>query len=120
MPFGAVAAVYAWDRVGGALQHILQQMFLLPASRYVDDLFWCDFSSTASHGRALALQVIDTLGFTLAIDKTPPPSASQDILGVTLILTVGQGRLCLHLPSGLRAARRPPRLCIVGRLGACL
>ena len=86
MPFGAVAAVYAWDRVGAALQAVLQRMFLLPASRYVDDLFWPDFASCASSGRDLALQVVNMLGFTLAPKKTRAPSVSQDVLGVHLHL----------------------------------
>ena len=36
----------------------------------------------------MAMHVISVLGFTLAPDKTPPPSPSQDILGVTIILEV--------------------------------
>ena len=37
-PFGAVAAVYAWERVGGAIVAILRSIGL-PIFRYVDDLF---------------------------------------------------------------------------------
>ena len=39
MPFGALAAVYAWDRLGAAIQHIIQGGLLIPILRYVDDLF---------------------------------------------------------------------------------
>ena len=45
MPFGAVSAVYAWDRLGGAVSRILRKLLLLPLDRYVDDLFWSDHSA---------------------------------------------------------------------------
>jgi hypothetical protein len=45
MPFGAIAAVYAWDRVGEAVVAILRRGLALPVSRYVDDLFWPDWAS---------------------------------------------------------------------------
>ena len=40
MPFGAVAAVYAWDRVWAAITAILRAYLGLPDLRFVDDLFW--------------------------------------------------------------------------------
>jgi len=77
MPFGAVAAVYAWDRLGGALTFLLQQILLLPTARYVDDLFWVDFSSCAQDTSGVALELVSLLGFTLEPGKTPPrPPAS--------------------------------------------
>ena len=44
----------------------------------------------------MALRVIEVLGFTLALDKTPPPSERQDVLGVTLVLSFHEGRPCLR------------------------
>ena len=73
MPFGAVAAVYAWDRLGAALSSVLREMFLIPVIRYVDDLFWLDFSETSTSCRLLALEVVALLGFILEETKTPPP-----------------------------------------------
>ena len=86
MPFGAVAAVYAWDRLGGALAFLLQQVLLLPTARYVDDLFWVDFSRYAPETSRLALELISLLGFTLEPGKTPPPASCLDILGVSVAL----------------------------------
>jgi hypothetical protein len=97
MPFGAVAAVYAWDRLGAALSGILQVMFNIPCSRYVDDLFWADFSSCAEETRSMAIEVISLLGFTLAIDKTPSPAPSQDVLGVTVTLIESSSGTSLEL-----------------------
>ena len=41
-PFGAVASVHAWHRIGAAVQCILANLFLVVYARYVDDLFSLD------------------------------------------------------------------------------
>ena len=38
-PFGAVASVHAWERVGAAIAHIARVLLKLPVLRYVDD-YW--------------------------------------------------------------------------------
>ena len=87
MPFGAVGAVYAWDRLGAFLTAVLTDLFYIPASRYVDDLFLIDYSECADEARAIMLEVVNLLGFTLEEAKTPPPSFTQDILGVKVEIT---------------------------------
>ena len=84
MPFGAVGAVYAWDRVGSAVAAILRSFFLVPVSRYVDDLFWAEQSETSQEARELVIEAIHLLGLTVEVSKTPSPSKCQDILGVTV------------------------------------
>ncbi len=41
MPFGAVASVFAWDRIGALLLWIATTLLHLPLLRYVDDFFCC-------------------------------------------------------------------------------
>ena len=82
MPFGAVGAVYAWDRLGSAVAAVLRSFFLVPVSRYVDDLFWAESSDTAHESRDLVMEVVHELGLTIEVSKTPMPAKSQDILGV--------------------------------------
>ena len=38
-PFGAVASVHGWERVGAALTHIARKYLKIAVLRYVDDLF---------------------------------------------------------------------------------
>ena len=38
-PFGAIASVHAWERVGAALTHIIRDFLKIALSRYVDDMF---------------------------------------------------------------------------------
>jgi hypothetical protein len=38
-PFGAVASVHAWERVGAAITHIARKFLKLAVLRYVDDMF---------------------------------------------------------------------------------
>ena len=41
-PFGAVASVHAWERVGALLTHIARKCLKLAVLRYVDDFFGCE------------------------------------------------------------------------------
>ncbi|CAE8619818.1 unnamed protein product [Polarella glacialis] len=95
MPFGAVGAVYAWDRLGAAITAVLIDMFLVPCSRYVDDLFWAEFEESATECRETVIEVVSLLGFTLEPSKTPAPSDSLDILGVATSLETIDGKLHL-------------------------
>ena len=38
-PFGATSSVHGWERLGGALTHILRRFLKIALCRYVDDLF---------------------------------------------------------------------------------
>jgi hypothetical protein len=38
-PFGAIASVHAWERVGAAIAHIARKFLKIAVLRYVDDLF---------------------------------------------------------------------------------
>ena len=82
LPFGAIQAVYAWDRVAAAITHIVRYFAVAPCSRYVDDLF----GVTWSHGHEFMTDFVKwlvmKLGFRLAEDKTPPASEVMVILGV--------------------------------------
>eukprot|EP00972_Heterocapsa_arctica_P101306 14931839-Heterocapsa_arctica.AAC.1 len=100
MPFGAVAAVYAWDRLGEASTAILRKVFLFPASNYVDDLFMPSWAQCAEESRLMLIDIIAHFGAILSEDKTPAPAASMTVLGVlvtvhhdTVVLTIEKTRL---------------------------
>jgi hypothetical protein len=95
MPFGAVSAVYAWDRLGEALTAILRKIFLFPASRYVDDLFMPVWASIASESRSILLEVVGIFGAVLSPDKTPPPSAEMPVLGV--LISMGRSAISMTI-----------------------
>ena len=84
MPFGAVAAVYAWDRVGEAITAIVSELLLIPLSRYVDDIFGPLFGTGAREARSLMVELVSLLGFVLEESKTPQPASEQVILGTNL------------------------------------
>ncbi len=105
MPFGAVGAVYAWDRLGSAITAILIDHLLVPCIRYVDDLFWVDFEETSLECREMVMEIVGLLGFTLEPDKTPLPSDSLDILGITTSLKIINGDLHLtYVPDSLKVS----------------
>ena len=82
MPFGATAAVYAWDRLSHALWHIVQFFGVVSGSKYVDDLFGCVWRFKRKYFRRMILDLVTRLGYRLAEDKTPEACDTQVILGV--------------------------------------
>jgi hypothetical protein len=84
MPFGAVGAVYAWDRVADLITFILSVLLLLPLSRFVDDMYCCIPREGAGQCRLWMKEIVRLLGFVLDDEKTPLPSSVQTILGVEI------------------------------------
>ena len=101
MPFGALAAVYAWDRLGAALQAILSRALTAPINRYVDDLFTISYNKGSDELREFIVEIIDLLGFTLDWDKTPPPAGEQTILGVRVAIRRNKVRGVQHYKADL-------------------
>ena len=88
LPFGAVAAVYGWERVGAALTGILKKKVGIPFFRYVDDLFTALPDALAKQARKSLEDIIEACGFALAPGKTEGPSDSLTILGI--LVAIGQ------------------------------
>ena len=64
LPFGALSAVYGWERVGAALTAILRHIGI-PALRYVDDLFYSVPQQLGDLARDIMERVILALGWLL-------------------------------------------------------
>ena len=93
LPFGAVAAVYGWERVGAALTGILKKKVGIPFFRYVDDLFTALPEKLAAQARKSLEDIIQACGFALAPGKTEGPSAILTILGI--LVTIGDNSINL-------------------------
>ena len=86
MPFGALGAVYAWDRMGHAVVHILNHYLRIILSRYVDDCFGIIDAEDSEYIREATVLLVQWLGPKLDPDKTPAPARSQVILEVRVRL----------------------------------
>ena len=86
MPFGAIAAVYAWDRLAEAVQWAIASTILLPVSRYVDDLFSPTFLKYKEEIQSFFIEFGQLVGIIIDPKKTPIPSEEETILGVTVKL----------------------------------
>ena len=82
MPFGAIAAVYGWDRVGHAVTHVIEYFLKVGITRYVDDIFGVTQRQYASDLRDFILELVTMCGFRLERVKTPMPDVRQTILGI--------------------------------------
>ena len=85
LPFGALSAVYGWERVGAALVAILRSIGL-PALRYVDDIFMAVPHQLGSLARTIMEDVIQALGWHLEPDKTEGPTQQLTVLGVSITI----------------------------------
>lgn len=85
LPFGAVASVYGWERLGAALTAVLRWIGL-PVLRYVDDLFSAVPEELGDLARSVMERAIAALGYTLEPDKTEGPASSLTVLGVQLLI----------------------------------
>lgn len=100
-PFGATGAVYSWDLLGAAIQHLVNTLLAVPALRWVDDLFWVEDATSAPSGRAAVLELVSLLGLVLSLPKTPEPSPVLPILGIEVDVT------STHEASGHPVGFRP-------------
>jgi len=53
MPFGAVASVHAWERVGALVTVAIRRLLHIPVMRYVDDFFSFDWCVYVLHGACM-------------------------------------------------------------------
>ena len=81
--FGALAAVFGWDRVGAALAHLARKLLKIPTLRYVDDFFGPCAPATKEHTMAsLARLVRLLLGPGAVSDKKLECGDELEILGL--------------------------------------
>jgi hypothetical protein len=116
MPFGCVASVHAWDRVGAFLRHLGRVVLKLPLGRYVDDFFAVDRAADAEHAlNCFARMVRAILGpDSLSNDKMEHGHPLQvlglhfeaDTAGVSVRVTDDKAAKWLHdVQEALRAGR---------------
>ena len=105
-PFGAVASVHAWERLGAALCYLGRKLLGLPLLRYVDDYYgpdrcvlwstpcvisrqhvWCRLE-TLSHGVTCFVRLVRILlGPTAVADNKVAWGEQLSILGVDVSLS---------------------------------
>ena len=103
MPFGALAAVHAWERIGALVWRIASRLLRLSLFRYVDDFFGCERPAVLQHGLGCLVRLIRLLlgGSAIADDKVAFGS-SLTLLGVQ-ITTTRKGYCCR--PSSDKVAK---------------
>ena len=85
MPFGAVASVHAWNRVGALLGHIGRRVLFLPLLCHVDDFFAVDRATCAKHAMICFARVVrGLLGPSAVADRGMCFGNPLPILGLTI------------------------------------
>ena len=83
MPFGAVSAVHAWERIGALLCHIACRLLRLTVFRYVDDYFGCERPAVLQHGLGCLVRLLRVLlGASAVADNKVACGKSLVLLGI--------------------------------------
>ena len=85
MPFGALAAVHAWERIGALITKIAVKLLKLVCFRYVDDFFGCERPELVEHSLSCLVRLIRLLlGPTSVADSKVECGSRLIILGVDI------------------------------------
>ena len=87
-PFGTIAAVYSWHRVGHLLKLLVLMLFLAPVCRYVDDFFGASKVGVKLTGGVILSVLASLLGYPCA--RPCDESKSADLAVAMTVL----GSLC--------------------------
>ena len=99
MPFGAVASVIAWHRVGAFLSTIIKKLAKAPLSRYVDDFFGASVQGVYWSGGRL-LSILCTLtGLLCDSKKDENDSLSMIVLGLMVDVSLQQAQVLVRLEA---------------------
>jgi hypothetical protein len=101
LPFGAVASVHAWDRVGSALAHLARVLLRLPTLRYVDDFFCCCRRALQEFNMNCFARLVRLLLGSSAI------SAKKLAFGVPLVIL---GLVVIPSPEGILLYPSPDKV----------
>ena len=87
-PFGALAAVHAWERVGELLAVIARRVLHVAVYRYVDDYFAPERPQTMQHAMGCFARLVRVLlGSSALADRKLACGTSLCILGVDVMLS---------------------------------
>ena len=102
MPFGAVASVHAWERLGALLSHLVRRLLHIPLLRFVDDLFGAERRRCARHALGCVVRLVRCLlgESAIAAGKTAV-SMPLVVLGLQVSANSG-GFTCLPSPDKVR------------------
>ena len=113
-PFGAVASVHGWERVGALITHIARKVLKLGLFRYVDDFFGCERPETLAHGLSCFCRLVRLLfGQSALSDRKTDYGASLVVLGVEIKLSL-EGYECKPAEDKVRKWL----LCIMEAIGS--
>ena len=83
MPFGALAAVHAWERIGALLTKIGRKLLRISLFRYVDDFFGCERPALVEHALGCLVRLLKLLlGQSAVADAKVEAGRHLVILGV--------------------------------------
>jgi hypothetical protein len=86
LPFGAVASVYAFNRVARGLKRVAQRLLCLAVTNYFDDFPQVEPASLWASAKESLLGLFELLGWRVALEekKNRPFATEFNVLGVTV------------------------------------
>ena len=85
MPFGSVASVHAWNRIGAFLAQCARSLLRIPVFRYVDDYFSADRPKCAEHAMTCFARLVRAiLGEDAISERKLQVGNPLDVLGLSV------------------------------------
>ena len=90
LPFGAVASVHHWERIGEFIKTVARRLLHLPVLRYVDDFFAAELAGCEEHSKNIFARLVrcmlgrDSIAGRKLLHGNPLP-----ILGVAVEINLG-------------------------------
>ena len=89
MPFGAIASVHEWEKLGGLLLEVVLLLLRVVCFRYVDDFFGAEPMETLEHTLGCVVRVVRALlGVTSISDDKVDCGPGLRVLGVDIEITI--------------------------------
>ncbi|KAF4650976.1 hypothetical protein FOL47_000737, partial [Perkinsus chesapeaki] len=95
MPFGAVASVSGYLRLGMMLSHVMRVLFACPIQSYLDDYYAIEYVETAESSFEVFGELNNVLGWVVKKTKDVRPQSAAKVLGVMITLKAGEVRCSL-------------------------
>ena len=116
LPFGALGAVYGYNRAARALVHIARTLLHIPVDSYYDDFWGVEDGLTAQSSFEAFKELNVLLGFDLKEEKEQAPSTTGEILGLEADISAPQIKVQISAKRKSKLSRMINGILAEGRL----
>lgn len=116
LPFGALGAVYGYNRPARGLVHIARVLLRIPVDNYFDDYWGVEGGASVASGFEAFKVLNELLGFLLKPSKERSPGKEGEVLGLEVELSSPQTRVSVSMARRAKLLQAIAGILFGGRL----